>query len=100
MAHRWPSPVKPWSWVSRKLERRGWERMAYVFEEPPEGWTGVLSETAKLVAETPTIVDLLGYSVAAAGVLVFAGSPSPFANGTEQGRICGTEGRSVGGPVL
>jgi len=69
---------------------------AYVFEEPPEGWTGVLSESAKLVAETPTIVDLLGYSVAAAGDLVFAGSPSPFADGTEQGRVRVYE-RPVGG---
>jgi hypothetical protein len=47
---------------------------AYVFVEPPGGWTGAVTETAKLVASDGAAVDFLGWSVAISGDTVVVGA--------------------------
>lgn len=47
---------------------------AFVFVEPPGGWTGVLLEDAKLLASDGQS-DELGTSVAASGTTIVAGAP-------------------------
>ena len=48
---------------------------AYVFVEPAVGWSGTLTETAKLTASDGVTGDALGNSVAIAGSTVVAGAP-------------------------
>lgn len=50
---------------------------AYVFTEPVGGWTGTLTEAAKLVASDPAAADQdqLGLSVAVSGSTVVVGAP-------------------------
>ena len=47
----------------------------YVFVEPPGGWTGTVTETAKLTASDGAINDALGYSISISGNTVVAGAP-------------------------
>jgi hypothetical protein len=49
---------------------------AYVFVEPPGGWAGTLTETAKLTASDGTTGDSVGYSVAISADTVVAGAPN------------------------
>jgi hypothetical protein len=48
---------------------------AYVFVEPPGGWSGQITETAKLTASDGAVGDALGSSVAISGNTVVAGQP-------------------------
>src|SRR4029077_13744406 len=48
---------------------------AYVFVEPAAGWSGTLTEPAKLTASDGVTGDALGNSVAIAGSTVVAGAP-------------------------
>ena len=49
---------------------------AYVFVKPPGGWSGFLTETAKLTASDGTANDNFGYSVAISGDTVVVGALS------------------------
>src|SRR5262249_12543250 len=51
---------------------------AYVYVEPPGGWHGVLTETAKLTASDGLKGDALGTSVSVNGNTVVAGAPGAF----------------------
>jgi hypothetical protein len=48
---------------------------AYVFTEPPGGWSGTLGENAKLVAPAASPADLFGVAVALDGATVVVGAP-------------------------
>ena len=48
---------------------------AYVFTEPPGGWTQNMTETAKLTASDGQAWDLFGYSVSANNGVAAVGSP-------------------------
>jgi hypothetical protein len=54
-------------------DRRG---AAYVFVEPPGGWSGILTESAKLTASDAAPNDILGFSVAVSNDTVAAGAPA------------------------
>jgi len=47
---------------------------AYLFSEPPGGWAGDLTESAKLVASDGTALDFFGFSLALEGSTVVAGA--------------------------
>ena len=49
---------------------------AYVFVEPAGGWSGTLTETAKLTATDAVSGDAVGYSVSIDGNTVVAGAPN------------------------
>ena len=51
---------------------------AYVFVKPKGGWTGTLTETAKLTASDGVSGDALGLSVSISGNTVVAGAPGVF----------------------
>lgn len=48
---------------------------AYVFVKPSAGWSGLLTETAKLVASDGAASDLFGYSVGISNDTVVVGAP-------------------------
>ena len=58
---------------------------AYVFVEPVGGWTGNLTETAKLTASNPALGDSLGDSVSISGDTVVAGASGDDDNGMNSG---------------
>lgn len=47
---------------------------AYLFSEPPGGWAGDLTESAKLVAPDGTALDSFGFSLALSGHTLVAGA--------------------------
>jgi uncharacterized repeat protein (TIGR01451 family) len=49
--------------------------LAYVFEKPPEGWTGDLIETVKAIPSDGVLNNWFGYSVAVSGDTVVVGAP-------------------------
>ena len=53
---------------------------SYVFVEPSEGWSGILTETAKLQASDALGGDGVGTSVAIDGDTIVAGAPGIYAN--------------------
>jgi hypothetical protein len=48
---------------------------AYVFVKPGAGWSGTLTQTAKLLGSDGLASDQLGFSVAVSGTTVVAGAP-------------------------
>jgi trimeric autotransporter adhesin len=53
----------------------GEQGAAYVFTEPPAGWSGTLNESADLTVSGGSTDERLGWSVAGAGNTVFVGAP-------------------------
>jgi hypothetical protein len=51
---------------------------AYVFVEPPGGWKGSLTQTAKLTASDGVVGDGVGYSVSISGNTIVAGAPGTY----------------------
>jgi hypothetical protein len=61
---------------------------AYVFVKPPGGWSGQLTETAKLVASDGDVLDRLGTGVAIVGDTIVVGAPGDDIGGNlQQGSI-------------
>jgi len=58
---------------------------AYVFERPARGWSGTLSQTAKLVASDGASWDLFGNSVAISGDTVIVGAHEDDDEGSDSG---------------
>jgi len=58
---------------------------AYVFAEPPGGWTGVVTESAVLVAGNAAYNDRFGWDVAAEGDVVVVTASLADPNGTDSG---------------
>ncbi|MCZ6544296.1 MAG: PKD domain-containing protein, partial [Chloroflexi bacterium] len=58
---------------------------AYVFVEPGGGWTGNLTEIAKLIASDGAAFDQFGRDVAVSGDTVVAGAQNDDDNGTNSG---------------
>jgi hypothetical protein len=56
-------------------EAADWNRgAAYLFEKPASGWSGIVTETAKLTASDGRVGDLLGEAVVVAGDTVVVGT--------------------------
>jgi hypothetical protein len=53
----------------------GEQGQAYVFTEPPAGWSGTLNEAADLTVAGGVVGERFGWSVAGAGNTVFVGAP-------------------------
>ena len=51
---------------------------AYVFVEPPGGWRGSLTQTAKLTASDGVVGDGVGNSVSISGNTIVAGAPGTY----------------------
>ncbi|MDR4469907.1 MAG: FG-GAP repeat protein [Nitrospira sp.] len=58
---------------------------AYVFEKPVGGWTGTLTQSAKLLASDGAIADFFGQSVAVAGDTVVVGAYQDDDKGVSSG---------------
>ena len=58
-----------------------WSGSAYVFERPERGWSGTLSEDAKLLASDGASRDQFGQSVSISGDIVVVGADSDDDNG-------------------
>jgi hypothetical protein len=58
---------------------------AYVFVKPAGGWSGTLTESAKLLASDGTDGDVFGWSVSIAGELVVIGALEDDDNGFQSG---------------
>jgi len=58
---------------------------AYVFVKPAGGWSGALTQTAKLVASDGSPFDRFGYSVAISGGTVVVGANRDDDKGTDSG---------------
>jgi len=55
---------------------------AYVFVEPPGGWSGILTEDAKLLPTDGAASDFFGFAVAVSGSTVVAGATGHDDNGS------------------
>jgi uncharacterized protein (DUF2345 family) len=55
--------------------KNGSRGAAYVFVKPSSGWSGNLTETAKLTASDGAVADEFGFSVAISGDTVVVGAP-------------------------
>lgn len=68
----------------------GWESggvvgAAYVFVEPPGGWTSTTSYTAKLTSGTQNKLDSFGGTVAISGDVIIVGAPNVLHHGSPDG---------------
>lgn len=57
----------------------------YVFTRPETGWSGILTETAKLTASDAAVSDQFGYSVDISGDTILVGAWQRNENGVESG---------------
>jgi len=64
---------KQW-WSGSGLGERGVVGAAYVFVEPPGGWTSTTSYTAKLTSGTQNKLDSFGGTVAISGDVIIVGA--------------------------
>jgi len=60
----------------------------YIFEEPPGGWSGLLTESVDLISSDGNMADLLGFGVDIYNEYIILGAPTHDSSGNfSQGKV-------------